>query len=859
MSDTPPLQKERVITIPPLCMVVLIGASGSGKSTFAARHFLPTEILSSDAYRAVVSDDATAQNATGAAFDVLHYVAAWRLKLGKLVVIDATNVKPQDRAGFVKLAREHDVQVFAVVLHLDERICIDRNAQRPDRTFGAQVVRNHVANLRRNLRNLEKEGFGQVTILRTPAEVDAARFERVPLSNDRRADDGPFDIIGDVHGCYDELLALLQSLGYQSDDISGMRHPEGRRPIFLGDLVDRGPKIVATVDLARRMVAAGQALCVPGNHDVKLARYLAGHDVQITHGLEASIAQIEAMPEADRAAWSQHYRTFITSLPAHYVLHQGKLVVAHAGMKEAYQGRASGRVAAFALFGETTGETDEFGLPLRENWAADYRGQAAVVYGHTAVEEPTWLNNTIDIDTGCVYGGKLTALRWPERTLLSVPAQQMYAAPKRPLAATAVGTDRTLPDTLLRLEDVQGKQIIATRLMGNIIIEADRAAAALEVMSRFAVDPRWLIYLPPTMSPSETTQVEGYLEYPDQALGYYRQHGVTSVICEEKHMGSRAVLVLCRDGATATRRFGVPTDGPPGVCYTRTGRRFFEDAARNDELITRLTEALTQAGVWARYETDWLCLDAEILPWNLKAQGLLRDQYAPVGAAGMASLTAALRATEEALQRGLEVAELHARLHQQQDDLARYMTAYRRYCWDWDGLHGVRIAPFHLLATEGKTYLDRDHPWHMAELARLAAVDPLFLATDYRAVDLTDDAASAAASAWWQERTDQGAEGMVVKPRAFIARQGRRLLQPAIKCRGREYLRIIYGPDYTLPAHLNRLRTRNLTTKRNVALREFALGAEALERFVGHEPLWRVHQPIFGVLALESEPIDPRL
>ena len=854
-------ERTRVLKIPEVALVVLIGVSGSGKSTFAAQHFLPTEILSSDHFRAVVSDDANNQAVTPEAFDALHHIAALRLQLGKLTVIDATNVKPQDRASLVTLAKAHDVLPVAVVLNLDERLCRERNAARPDRTFGTHVVRNQIVNLRRGLRGLEKEGFRYITILNTPAEVAALQFERMPVYSDRRGEMGPFDIIGDIHGCYDELAELLTQLGYEADAVAGMRHPAGRRAIFLGDLVDRGPKVVAVVDLARQMVAAGQALCVPGNHDVKLQRYLEGRKVQIAHGLAESIAQIAALPEEERTRWSQDYRTFIEGLSSHYVLDEGKLVVAHAGMKEAFQGRASGRVRAFALFGATTGETDEFGLPERENWAADYRGKAAVVYGHTAVDEADWHNNTIDIDTGCVYGGRLTALRWPERELMSVNAHKAYAESSHPLSTTSNSANPaadSMPATMLRLEDVIGKQIIKTRLMGNVIIEEDHSAAALEVMSRFALDPRWLIYLPPTMSPSETSHLDGYLEHPVEAFAYFRQQGIETVVCEEKHMGSRAVLVLCRDSATAALRFGVSADGPNGVCYTRTGRQFF-DEARDGAFIARLTAALDRAGFWERYVTDWVCLDAEILPWNVKAQELLRVQYAPVAAAGTAALAATLIAVEQALQRGVDVVALHEKLIQQQEDIMKYAAAYRHYCWDLDGLNGVRVAPFHLLATEGKTYLDRDHLWHMSELARLAESDEIFMATQHRAVTLNDDAECTAATEWWESMTARGGEGMVVKPLAFVAHKGRKLVQPAVKCRGREYLRIIYGPDYTAPEHLTRLRSRGLGAKRTLALREFAMGIESLERFVSNEPLWRVHQPVFGVLALESEPVDPRL
>lgn len=324
-------------------------------------------------------------------------------------------------------------------------------------------------------------------------------------------------------------------------------------------------------------------------------------------------------------------------------------------------------------------------------------------------------------------------------------------------------------------------------------------------------------------------------------------------------MGSRAVLVLCRDGATARRRFGAPEDGPPGACYTRTGRRFFDDDALDRELITRLSDALGRAGFWERHATDWVCLDAELLPWNAKAQGLIRDQYAPVATAGAAALSAAVTVAEAGVARGLPVAPLAERLRERHDAIQRYADAYAHYCWDVSGMEGVRVAPFHLLATEGHTYADRDHLWHMAELGALAKADPLFMATPHQLVDLADEAACAQATAWWEELTERGGEGIVVKPLDFVTQTSRGLAQPAVKCRGREYLRIIYGPAYTEPANLKRLRKRSLAGKRNLALREFALGVEALERFVRGEPLWRVHQAVFAVLAMESEPMDPRL
>ena len=558
--------------------------------------------------------------------------------------------------------------------------------------------------------------------------------------------------------------------------------------------------------------------------------------------------------------------SFLDGLISHYVLDGGKLVVAHAGMKQEMQGRASSRVRAFALYGETTGEMDELGLPVRLDWAADYRGPAMVVYGHTPVAEPRWLNRTINVDTGCVFGGALTALRYPELELLSVPARAVYAGTARAfLPAESALTPQQEHDDVLDLEDVLGKRIIQTRLRSDITIREENAAAALEAMSRFAVDPKWLVYLPPTMSPSETSSREDLLEHPAEAFAHFRAERVERVVCEEKHMGSRAVVIVCRDADEARRRFGIAGasgegEEGAGICFTRTGRRFFDDPVIERALLRRIREAMDRAGLWERLGTGWVCLDAELMPWSVKAQELIREQYAAVGAAARIALPKAVARLAEAGARGLDTAALLARYRERFDLAGRFADAYRRYCWPVASVADLRLAPFHLLASEGAVHVDKDHVWHMETLAGVCREDPqLLVATPYKVVDLSDPASEAAATEWWEELTGRGGEGMVVKPFEFIARGRRGIAQPALKCRGREYLRVIYGPEYTLPENLQRLRQRGLSGKRALALREFALGVEGLERFTRGEPLRRVHECAFGVLALESEPVDPRL
>ncbi|MFJ4988234.1 polynucleotide kinase-phosphatase [Streptomyces sp. NPDC088732] len=845
---------KRTLPVTDLSLVVLIGTTGSGKSTFARRHFKPTEVISSDFCRGLVSDDENDQSATGDAFDILHYIAGKRLAAGRLTVVDATSVQQESRRQLVRLAREYDVLPIAIVLDVPEQVCIERNATRPDRAhLPRHVVQRQQRELRRSLRQLEREGFRKVHILRGVEEVDAAEIVLERRFNDKRELTGPFDIIGDVHGCSSELETLLGKLGY-ADGV----HPEGRTAVFVGDLVDRGPDSPGVLRRVMGMVASGSALCVPGNHENKLGRYLKGKKVQHTHGLAETIEQLEK-EDAKDPAFREQVREFIEGLVSHYVLDGGKLVVCHAGLPEKYHGRTSGRVRSHALYGDTTGETDEFGLPVRYPWAEDYRGRATVVYGHTPVPDTSWINNTICLDTGAVFGGRMTAMRWPEREIVDVPAERVWYEPAKPLAAEAPGGHDGRP---LALADVTGRRIVETAHHGRVAVREENAAAALEVMSRFAVDPRLLAYLPPTMSPCATSQVEGYLEHPHEAFAAYREDGVREVLCEEKHMGSRAVALVCRDAEAARARFGV-ADGVTGTLHTRTGRPFFDDPAVTEAVLDRLRTAVTAAGLWDEFGTDWLLLDAELLPWSLKASGLLRKQYAAVGAASGAAFPEALAALEAAAARGSDVTGLLDRQRERAADAAAFTEAYRRYCWTTEGLDGVRLAPFQILAAEGRSLAALPHDEQLALIDRLVAGDPTGLLRETRRmlVDTGDEESVAAGTRWWLEMTEAGGEGMVVKPLRALLRteDGNRLVQPGIKCRGREYLRIIYGPEYTRPDQLARLRSRALGHKRSLALREYALGLEALDRTAAGEPLWRVHEAVFAVLALESEPVDPRL
>lgn len=850
------------LAIPDFALVVLIGSTGSGKSTFAGKHFLPTEVISSDRCRALVSDDETNQDVSADAFDLVREIAGKRLKHRTLTVIDATNVRAADRKAWVELARKWHALPIAIVIDPGVEVCVARNALRPDRDFGPGVPKRMAMEIRKGMGGLQREGFRQVWKLTSEESIDAAQVTRQPLWTDKRDDHGPFDIIGDIHGCADELQTLLAQLGYgvtwsedRGDRTVNVTPPEGRKVVFVGDLVDRGPNSPDALRIAMSMVAAGTAYCVQGNHERKLGRWLEGRKVTVAHGLQETIDQLEGQDRGLR----EGLPAFLDSLRSHVWLDDGRIAVAHAGLKEEMIGRGSGAVREFALYGETTGEIDEFGLPVRADWAAAYRGKTAVIYGHTPVVSAEWVNNTLCIDTGCVFGGKLTALRWPERELVEVPAEKTWFEPMRPLGGSSLGKSAQADaDGVLDYEDVSGRRWIETELKGKVVVAEENASAALEVMSRFALSPQWLTYLPPTMSPSETTTAEGWLERPEEAFAHFRERGVAQVVCEEKHMGSRAVIALCRNAEVARERFGVAGE-ETGAIWTRTGRSFFNDPAMTEGLLARLRARVDQTGLWEELGTDWLLLDAEIMPWSAKAGSLIESQYAPVATSSAEGFRTAREALARAMGRNVEVGAIDARFEDRAMRAERYATVWAPYVWPVSVINDLKVAPFHLLASEGRVWFDQDHVWHMTLADRLAEGEGVVTRTHWRVVDLAVEADCADAIGWWETLTGSGGEGMVIKPRDFVSRGKKGLIQPALKVRGREYLRIIYGPEYDAPDNLVRLRERGLGGKRNLALREFALGHEALKRFVAKEPLRRVHECVFAVLALESEPIDPRL
>ena len=852
------------ISIPAGSIVLCVGPSNSGKTTWlqervARQQLLPSHILSSDAFRIQVSDsdyidltDATPyvyaeyDNISKEAFRLLKETLLARAKMNRTSFVDATHLRKQDRAAYIQLGKSQHVPVIALVFEepLDYLLARDALRQQPR---GEQRLQQQYKTFRAHLKSIRHEGFQVVHTIDTATNI---QLEPSPLYVDIGQG---VDFIGDIHGCYDEMLSLITQLGYEKQgDV--YRHPQGRKLVSLGDIMSRGPRSLDALAFWHRQLAANEGYMIDSNHGWKVARWLNGQNVSMQHGDELLVEEFEAYEQQygteQTAALKKQYAAMLLAAPSHYIFTengQPVLVATHAGIRDRYIGKQSRRISDFCRYGDVQGTHDN-GRPIRGEWYAQYSSPLTVIWGHEPKLEPMQTNHTINIDQGCVFGGKLTAYRYPEKTFHFARALANYAGEhNNPLTEQR---KKTFP--LLQLNDYVNGFTVETGFSQSIRIDAARAQAALDLVSHATLPPAQLIMIPPTMSPTpHPSPLAEYLEHPQQAFDYYEKHGVTTMIAQKKHMGSRALLFIAKNKEVTK---AMCQRDAIGFVTTRTGRAFFEEP-----LMTELCEAihaeLMEKNYFEQHQTDYVLLDAEILPWNVKADRLIDQQYATVGDAALLDRT---HLWQKLRQRNVANTENWAAEYSEYvRNAARFDAVYKNYIWPTKQLAGIQIAPFHLLAHSNRSFFDETHAWHMEQAAALAENSQLFIETEYRLMNSASDQQHVIQ--WWEDMTAIGHEGIVVKPAHFMTKHNDLFVQPAIKVRGREYLRIIYGMDYTAPSQLEKLKQRNVKHKMRNAMKEFLLSMEAVNRFVANESNARVFECVLASLALESEPIDPRL
>jgi polynucleotide kinase-phosphatase len=863
------------IHLPHAGIVLLIGPSNSGKTTLLnqliqEQQIVESEVLSSDQFRLLVSDvefiswnrrpkdEADAlfseyQQISKEAFETLDYVIAKRCRLNKLTFVDATHLRDYEREKYLQMAKKYHVPAIAIVLNISETELIRRDEQR-DFPRGRNRIKQQYQHFKTTLRFIKKEGFRRVYIF---GEEELQVLNVTRLENPLLIDVGSgIDFIGDIHGCYEEFIELMTKLGYEENAEGYYIHPEGRKILSLGDVLSRGPRSLETLQFFEKHVRAGHSYMIDSNHGWKIARWLDGKNVRLAHGDENVAAEFEEYETKFGKEASERLKKQLKDLlleaKSHYIIQKNGVntaVAVHAGIKDHYIGKQSPGISDFCRYGDTDG-LDENGKPIRKDWSTAHKSNELILWGHDPKPQPLMVNNTLNIDQGVVFGGSLTAYRYPERQLVSVKAKQDYAnVPDNPLREWE--SKRLAPPNIAKFID---GYTVLTEHSGEITIYADGSKSALDDLSHFTLPLEELVYIPPTMSPTpKTSRLEGYLEHPAEAFEYYQANGVETMVVEKKHMGSRGILFLFKDKAAAKEYIGRET---LGTIYTRTGRAFFQPELEK-QIVSVLNADLVKNNYFNKYNTDFVLLDAEILPWNLKAKELILNQYAHVGEMAQLDRNKLKAQLQKAYENGKDVLGWLEENDTKIENAAIFNEMYQKYCWNTEGLEGIQIAPFHTLAHSSESFFQQPHTWHMEKNKEFSGISRLFVETEYRVV--SDEASMLAAIEWWKEMTEEGHEGFVVKPESFVSRHRGKLLQPAIKVRGRKYLHIIYGMDYLLPENLVRLKQRNIGKKQRNALKEFSLGVEAVSRFVNRESLERVHECVLGIMALEAEPIDPRL
>ncbi|KPU45895.1 Bis(5'-nucleosyl)-tetraphosphatase PrpE [Oxobacter pfennigii] len=578
------------IEIPATSLIVLCGIAGCGKSTFALKNFKDTEVVSSDRCRALVSDDEENMEVSKEAFELFYYIIKKRMNLKKLVVADSTAVSHEARRKLLDLAEDNNYYSILLAFDISTEIAIERNNLR-QRKVSRYVIEKQYAAFLKSLKSVENEGFDKVIVLN---ENDADDFKHEIVSyNIETEDKALFDIISDVHGCCTELEMLLDKLGYRKNGFK-YSHPDGRKVVFAGDIVDRGPRTMDTIRTVINMVNSGNALYIPGNHCNKFYRYLKGSKVQIKNGLETTVKEYEKLEKSEAKKIKNDFLELYENSPLYLMLDNGNLVVAHAGIKEEMIGKLSKKIIDFVLYGDVTGEVDDKGLPIRGDWAANYYGKPMIVYGHTPVSKAVFVNNTINIDQGASMGGSLTALRYPEKGLVSVQSQGTYYRG---------GRQQKEMEREIKLDDYKESLSLRDRHDHKIKIDFAELRNTVDTLRAKEDIIKWIIYIPPILPSINNESLESQLQ---NSMKYYKERSFDKVIIEPRFSSESIIMIICRDELCAAGYF---KGDSPAMAYSI----YREEIVLNDRVLMKLQADIKAKGYFEKYNTEFLVIEADVL------------------------------------------------------------------------------------------------------------------------------------------------------------------------------------------------------------------------------------------------------
>ncbi|MDF2606644.1 MAG: polynucleotide kinasephosphatase [Bacillales bacterium] len=841
--------------IPHSGIVLLIGPSNSGKSTFLndlimIEVILASEVVSSDDFRLMISDidfiewknrpkdesDALQDLYTRIsveAFALMDTVVEARCRLNKLTFVDATHLQHGDRKKYIDMARRNHVPIVAIVMNIPEDILLTRDSNR-DHPRGMRRVKQQYQRFIIERKSFKDEGFSLIYYVDEYENPSIVR-QKNPLELNVG---GGIDFIGDINGCYNEMISLLSKLGYRENENRLFVHSNGRKFVSIGNVMSSGPESLKSIIFLKRHVDSNLAYMVDSNNGNELAKWINEDNKSIdqklasdfeAYKMEHGIEKIEELKE--------ELKQFLFNSPSHYVFTENGvqiLVCSHAGIKDHYIGKQSPRISEFCRGGDNNSE----------EWYLEHKINLLIVWGHYLKQYPLIENNTVNINQGAVYGGNLTAFRYPEREVVSMKSAMNYSGEeKNPLIE--LESMRLVPPNIHKLID--GYRI-QTESFGSILVYPDLVRHAIETVSHSTIPIEQMVYIPPTTSPTPyTSRLDCYLEHPSEAFDYYRSNGVSTMIVTKKKMGNRGVLFLFKDIESAVKYTGIES---LGVIYTSNGSRFFEENVERI-LVSRIVGDLVENNYFKMYETDFVLIDVEIMPWNLKAKEQI-SLYSNISDNAMLDRTKLIE--KMVSSKNPQLHELLDEYSLKLENVKKFKGVFQTYCLKEFDMKEIQIELLNIIAHSSETFFDKPQSWHIEMGRELASYSNLFLETEFKLVN--DVESETEVIKWWEDISCSGYEGIVIKPNDDSVEK---LLQPAIKVRGRDFLRIIYGMDYLLPDNLKRLKKRNTRKKQKQAINEFSLGVEGVRRFVAGESLERVHECVLGVLAQQADQVDPRL